>query len=102
MPRAQMTAHVPAVGTGQHQVEQHQVPALPVDRRHRTQPVGLAVQAVTGLLQVQAQGGRDGVVVFDQQQLFVHRASGEAQKWLHRHDWNRDGFAQPQVGPKVV
>ena len=72
MARPQVAADLPAVGAGQHQVQQHQVPALAIDGRHRQPAVGLPVQAVAGLLQVQAQRIGDGVVIFDEQQVLVH------------------------------
>jgi hypothetical protein len=80
VPCPQMAADVPTVSARQHQVEQHHVPALAIDRRHRLQTVGLAMQPVAGLLQVQTQGGGDRVVVLDQQQLLVHRASASRRR----------------------
>jgi len=72
MPGAQVAADLPTVGTGRHQVQQHQVPALAVDGGHGLLAVGLAVQAVARVFQVKAQGHRDRVVVFNQKQVFVH------------------------------
>ena len=69
---SQVAADLPAIGAGQHQVQQHQVPALAVDRCHRQPTVGLAVQVVAGLLEVQAQRIGDGVVIFNQQQVLGH------------------------------
>ena len=56
-----------------HPVEQHQIPALAVDGGHRVAAVGLAVQALGGLLQLQAQRVDDGVIVFNQQQVLGRR-----------------------------
>jgi hypothetical protein len=56
--RAQVAADVPAVRTRQHQVQQHQIPALAVDRGHRLQAVRLAMQAIACAFQVQTQAYR--------------------------------------------
>jgi hypothetical protein len=73
VPGAQVAADLPAVRAGQHQVQQHQIPALAVDGGHRTAAVSLALQAVARAFEVRPQGLGNGIVVFDQQQAFVHR-----------------------------
>ena len=47
-------------------------PALPVDGGHGLLAVGLAVQAVARVFQVKAQSHRNRVVIFNQQEVFVH------------------------------
>ena len=72
--RAQLAAQVPAVGAGQRQIEQHQVPAGLGEGVPRGVAVGRAKDAEAGLRQVQADGVGDGVIVLDEQQLPVHTA----------------------------
>jgi hypothetical protein len=95
----QVATDFPAVGSRQHQVQQHQVPALAVDGRHGVAAIGLAVQAKAGFLEVQAQRLRDGIVVFHQQQLLAHardvRAAAKARPRCH---WTRTGGRRSGAG----
>ena len=72
----QMATDLPAVGARQHQVEQDQIPGALADDRDRLAAIGFTVESIACLLQMHTQGVRDGVIVFDQKQLFVHRARG--------------------------
>ena len=79
MVSAQISAHLPAVCARQHHVQQHQIKTLTGDGCHREATVRLAVQAKARLLQVHAQRAGDGVVVFNQQQVFIHTGNGRRQ-----------------------
>jgi hypothetical protein len=48
--------------------------------RHGLQPVSFAMQAIASLLQMQAENAGDGIIVFDEEQLLVHRTAASTRR----------------------
>ena len=73
--RADAPTHLQAVDVGQHQVQNHQLHRLVLQRGQATEPVACVRHGVARLAQVFAHHGGQTRVVFDHQQSLVHACS---------------------------